>query len=289
MFNVIFIGPYFSNSLAGTVYRDFIEHNGSDHQYAALNYTDLSSPIYNVGAEKEMAFLNLSTSKQAYQHLSGNPVAVIFVDELTNMDPFMAQLYQGGIIPSIIVVCGDFSTQKYAEVVKKYSATGVEIIPLNDSGLEGTPAALWNPGMPLKAATTNIVPGKDMLFFDRTMTSLQSAIQALEPGKTLYVYDPLSYLQLNTGSYIAKAVKEKGGELVSFTFHTREELMALADDKSVYIGSPRMALFLSAMVESVDQKEMRYRQLVSDVRLVLHTKYPQQGKPEAPEGRLVTE
>ena len=279
MFHTVFIGPYLSNSMAGIVFRGFVKSLGTPigtSSFSVLSYPDLTVPVYAPTPVEEMLLLNLSASKEAYTNLGGpQTVAVVFSDS-PYMESLFEQLFSSGITVGALVLCSPIDLTENGQLVEKLQEIGVELLPLNEAGTVGL-GTLWNPQYPIMPAKSNIVSDTDIVLFDRTFATLKTYATQLSANKTLYVYDPFSYLSLSghhgPTKELHKLLRDKKSEMKSFTYHTTSQLLTLVDDKSVAIGSVDMGLVLGALVEDPTRVAQRSTVMFQDLRAILLAKY----------------
>ena len=291
MLHTLYIGPFYSMSTAGIVFRRLIDTlvaEDHDHSYSATSYTDIFSSPYTPTATEELNFLEISASKQAHLALKDSQaVAIIFVNSTQDLDErLLESLFEGGIIPALVVVCGPDAPQVREQALgqnSKLRQAGVDIVYLDEAGSKDSATAFWRQKTPIAAAATNITENTDMVLYGYSLDDLIQTVKKLPKGKKLYLYDPGDTIKLNFKHPAIKQINEhlaeNDSELITFSFKTVNELLALTDGKSTIIPDQKNCVFLGAALEPVATAARRSLEIANDARIIILHKFPQVPQP----------
>jgi hypothetical protein len=273
----VFVGPYFSNSLAGIVFRRFVAGTKAMGIVAPiLTFPSITAPRYKATPQEEVDFIQLSASKDVHEAVSGATNAGIFFMDNVPPDEFLAQFSSQGIVPAVIILCSPVKTRALEQVAQRLASYNVELVTIQEPGRKNSAAALWSARMPLQPALSSHNPDLDTLLFDGALQLLQEVIDKSTNGKTIHLYDPFDFASLQPPimDAIKLKLKEKDLTLKSFSFHTEDELLELANGKGIAINGEEMALLLGAVAEDKDNWIRRSEVIMSDIRAILHVKFP---------------
>lgn len=278
MINSVFIGPYFSNSLAGIIYRRFVAGaRAAGIILPTFTYPSITAPRYRPTPQEEVDFIQTSASKEIHEAISqGKNAGIFFVDNIPP-DDFLASFSAQGVIPAVIILCNSIKAKAIDQAIQRMASYNVELVTIQEPGKKNSASALWTARMPLTAAVSNPNPDNDVVLFDGALQLLPEVIEKSAKGKTVYLYDPFDFASLQPPIMDAMKpkLKEKGMELKSFSFHTEEELLELARGKAVVINGEEMGLLLGTVAEDKDNWVRRSEVMMSDIKAILHTKFPQ--------------
>jgi len=272
VWNTVYIGPYFSLSAAGECFRRFLnsmQHDLDQAPWCATNslsimsYPQIDAPYYMASPKESAFFTRASASKRTFETIqSGQPVGVLFVEGLPS-DEFLVSIQSKGVQPAIIVLCAPLQdengeiSEEGIKAIRSFASNGVEVIPINDAGIEGTASAFWRP-VPIQPAISSFTGNSDVVLFDKTLRRLKDISEKIEKGKQVKVFDPFGFVELNVASTeVPKTLRDKDCTLRSVTAHTREELLKVVEGCEVVIESPEAAFFLGVVGDTSGWDERR--------------------------------